>query len=108
MRTPARPSSARAPATDSPGSPGAPGGSPVTRQVSAPASSAAYRFSGADPARRPPARPGPHAAPPVPVMPEPVLNNRRRVLAGDFPPPDREREEHERSEQQQPVSAISA
>jgi hypothetical protein len=41
-------------------------------------------------------------------MPEPVLNDRRRVLAGDFPPPDREREEYEHSEQQQLVSAISA
>jgi hypothetical protein len=41
-------------------------------------------------------------------MPEPVLNDRRRVLAGDSPPPDREREEYEHSEQQQLVAAISA
>jgi hypothetical protein len=41
-------------------------------------------------------------------MPEPVLNDRRRVLAGEFPPPDRDREEYERSEQQQLISAISA
>jgi hypothetical protein len=41
-------------------------------------------------------------------MPEPVLNDRRRVLAGDFPPPDREKEEYERPEQQQLTSAISA
>jgi hypothetical protein len=41
-------------------------------------------------------------------MPEPVLNDRRRMLAGDFPPPDREKEEYERSEQQQLTSAISA
>jgi len=42
-------------------------------------------------------------------MPEPVLNDRRRVLAGDFPPPDQEREEYEHSEQQQQlVAAISA
>jgi hypothetical protein len=40
-------------------------------------------------------------------MPEPVLNDRQRVLAGDFPPPDREREEYERSKQQL-ISAISA
>jgi hypothetical protein len=41
-------------------------------------------------------------------MPEPVLNDRRRVLAGDFPPPDQEREKCEHSEQQQLTSAISA
>jgi len=39
-------------------------------------------------------------------MPEPVLNDRRRVLASEFSPPD-QREEYERSEQQL-VSAISA
>ena len=45
--------------------------------------------------------------PPVPVMPEPVLNDRRRVLAGKFSTAGPGREEHERSEQQKLVSAIS-
>ena len=34
---------------------------------------------------------------------EPVLNNPRRALAGEFPPPDRDREEYERPEQRQLV-----